>query len=383
MTQENKKHALLSASGCRRWWNCPGSIAATKDMPRTTSQYAAEGTLAHQLAYEILTRQSTYEQLENRVGETVMVEDFEIEITEEMCEVILIYLRAIETKITPGAVVEYEKQMSLAHLHPEMDMMTGDCVIYEPFKTLTVIDLKYGKGVSVSAQENKQLMMYALAAYQNADISEVTLVIVQPRVAGEAVKESTLTHTDLQTFGEELKLKAYEAMLPGASRYAGTWCKFCPAMATCPAARQRVQDIIVHDFDDPKPTLPKPNTMGLVQIQKILDAASYVKDWLAECESYAKQCILDGVKVPGYKLINKLGNRRWVSEEIVRGELEGQFGDKIFTEPKLKSPAQMEKLVGKGKLEGLTERPSGPALVPEDAKGEEYTVNIIKPEDDF
>ncbi len=386
MQQENhKKHALLSASGCNRWWNCPGSVEATKDTPRSTSKFAAEGTLAHALAYEVLTKVQSFEQLEARIGETVMVEDFEIEITEEMCEAILIYIRVVENNLIRGAIIKYEEQMDLSHLHPEMDMMTCDCVIHAPFQSLTVIDLKYGKGVSVSAVENKQLLMYALAASKEADVDEVRLIIVQPRSTGEAVKEFTLTAAELRKFGEELKLKAYEAMLPGVKRVAGSWCKFCPAQATCDAARQKVQGIIAHDFDDPapKPHLPTPESMGLVRIKKILESAEYVTDWLTQCEAYAKQCILNGVRVPGYKLINKYGHRKWVSEEIVRAEFETELGEKLFTEPKLKSPAQVEKIVGKDRMEGLTERPSGPALVPEGTKGEEYTVNIIKPEHDF
>ncbi len=42
-------HAILSASGASRWLNCPPSARLEEQFPDSTSEAAAEGTLAHAL----------------------------------------------------------------------------------------------------------------------------------------------------------------------------------------------------------------------------------------------------------------------------------------------------------------------------------------------
>ena len=43
-------HSILSASGAHRWLACPPSALLEMQFPDTTSESAAEGTLAHEVA---------------------------------------------------------------------------------------------------------------------------------------------------------------------------------------------------------------------------------------------------------------------------------------------------------------------------------------------
>jgi len=46
----SRDHALLSASGAHRWLKCPGSARLEDKFEDTASEFAAEGTLAHEIA---------------------------------------------------------------------------------------------------------------------------------------------------------------------------------------------------------------------------------------------------------------------------------------------------------------------------------------------
>ena len=50
MGHAERDHALLSASGAHRWLYCTPSARLEEGFPDTTSEAAAEGTLAHELA---------------------------------------------------------------------------------------------------------------------------------------------------------------------------------------------------------------------------------------------------------------------------------------------------------------------------------------------
>ena len=50
MAHENRAHAVLSASSSKRWLNCPPSAKLNAEIPDITTEYAKEGTDAHELA---------------------------------------------------------------------------------------------------------------------------------------------------------------------------------------------------------------------------------------------------------------------------------------------------------------------------------------------
>lgn len=116
---------------------------------------------------------------------------------------------------------------------------------------------------------------------------------------------------------------------------------------------------------------------------EVLKTAPLVRRFLEAVETKAMAELLDGQAVEGFKLIQgRLGNRKWSNEEEVRGAL-SELGDSMFIEPKLKSPAQMEKALrdrGATKTEAaervdtMTARdPAKPSMVPESQPGRPWS----------
>ncbi len=67
-------------------------------------------------------------------------------------------------------VVLFEQRLDYSAYVPE-GFGTGDLLIVVD-KVLTVIDLKYGKGVAVEAELNPQMMLYGLGALELFDGGE-------------------------------------------------------------------------------------------------------------------------------------------------------------------------------------------------------------------
>lgn len=64
-------------------------------------------------------------------------------------------------------------------------------------------------------------------------------------------------------------------------------------------------------------------------------------------EALAYREIAGGRPVPGLKLVAKRGQRRWTDEKRVADVLAGMDSSDCYTTPELKSPAQVEAIVGK------------------------------------
>lgn len=370
-SDNNKKHSYLPASACERWWNCPGSAKAAAEMPTQPSKYTAEGTVAHDILNYALLVNFTRKQLDAHFLDTARTEDdFVIQVTEEMLDAVWLAVEEIRSRVDLKRMeVHLEETVDLKQIN-DILFATPDVVIHEPFKKLTVIDYKHGAGKRVSAWENKQLLYYALAWFlkSEVDVNEIEIIIIQPRISDEEkVKSFTLRAKEIKIFKEELAQRVKLAMDPKALRIAGTWCRstFCPAFAVCEEAQGYAQALVAGDFSNP----PSPAGMSLKQIKEVLDAADFLTGWLDKVKEFAKEKILHGESVPGYKLVQGWGHRKYVSEDSIISDF-GHLGDVLY-EKKLKTPAKLEKIVGKKELEPYVYKPeTGLNLVPEDHKAE-------------
>jgi hypothetical protein len=150
----------------------------------------------------------------------------------------------------------------------------------------------------------------------------------------------------------------------------GDWCKFCPAMSICEAKHGEIFAVVPAG-----PTLPEPGALSVEQMVKVLTISATIADWAAAVHAHAESLARTGVKIPGYKLVAKKGHRKWIDELAVETAFEADFGDAIYTKA-LKSPTQLEKVVGKDKITEYVEVPvKEPQLVPESAKGEAIEVD--------
>lgn len=363
----DKIHSELGASVASRWMNCPGSIQLARNLPPLpTSVFAEEGTAAHALA-ELSLRKgvdpSTF------IGTTL--EGFEV--TDEMADFVRVYVDHCRTFDEPYVECFIEQRFNLNKLNPPGPMYgTADFVWAHPESGCAgIVDLKYGSGIVVEVKGNKQLRYYALGAALSLpfvpDTFEIT--IVQPRAQHPdgVIRSETLTMAELVEFGAELMEAARRTQDPDAPLKAGSWCRFCPATGQCPEQRDHALAVAQQEFgviDAP----PDPNTLPPEVFAEIYTKLPILRDWIKAVDAVAMAKLERGEPLPGFKLVARRPTRFWKdpSETEQWLKAEGRQTDEIF-DLKLKSPAQIEKLVGKKNLPAdlYEKRSSGYTMAPE------------------
>ena len=368
-----KKHAVLSASGSHIWLNCPPSVKLSEGLPDTTSAYAEEGTIAHLLAETILAHRfgRTTDGAYRKHLDGIRKNEY---YSEEMYRYIWDYANWVE-EIYEGIrsadkELLTEQKLDFSAWVPD-GFGTGDVLIIAD-GTLTVIDLKYGKGVPVSAVENPQLMLYGLGAYDafslSNDIATIRLIINQPRL--DSISEYEIAVEDLLKWGEEIVKPAAALALEGkGEQKAGDHCRFCKVKAKCRKRLEAVMELEGMSSTDPR-------LLSDDEIAHMLGRAEAVKAWVEDAKAYALAEALEGKTFPGWKLVEGRSVRKFSDLKAVESRLTAAGFDKavIYKDPELLGISAMEKVVGgKKKLEticeGLIVKPPGaPTLVPESDK---------------
>ena len=354
-------HAKLSPSAAFRWMSCTAAPGLEATMPDKTSEFAEEGSRAHTLA-EVLARDAC--DLDFKPPGMLIWD-------EEMEDAAKIYANYIKEtylsakKTCTDAVIETEQRLDLTRWIPE-GFGTADCLIVAD-GTLHVIDFKYGKGVPVYAEENKQMMIYALGALDWAsllyDIKEVRMTIIQPRIDNNS--SWSLPADELEKWGTfELRPLAKIAF-EGGGNFKPTEdnCRFCKAAGVCKARA----DYFVNLFEDNDDT----DSLSTEDAACLLTRAAGMKAWLQALEETVKSACLKGEELPGWKIVEGRTKRRYTDEEEIAKRLKAKkYKVSDIYEKKLLGISKMEKLVGKKKLAeicgDLIEKPAGsPTLVPE------------------
>lgn len=391
------EHSPIGASSCERWWNCPGSVILMKDIPSFDgNKHTAEGTVAHTLgeqqleAYIYLEKSGNdgaaiaeFPQLDDEVGRSYVEQGFEIEVSDDMVEAVEVYIQTVAEYLTEYGLswaydVRTEVMFDLTHIDSEA-FGTCDAVIVAPMNRIIVIDYKHGKGHAVEVENNHQLLYYALGAYyempeqDRVELAYIETVIVQPRARHlhGGVRRHVYPISVLLEFEVELHA-AIQRVRKGATDLAiGPWCKFCTAKPECPeqlGALSQATGLAFAAVSQRRLDLPKPEALTPDRLGQLMENASLLKTWISSVIDLATAVAVNGKEVTGYKIVEKTGNRRWLDESKVIEVLSADYGDKIFTK-KVKTPAQMEKLVGKKNhdiLKPYYEIPiTGRTLVPE------------------
>lgn len=370
-------HAMLSASGASRWMACTPSARLEQQFENKTSDYAAEGTLAHELG-ELKLRKEL-EGLSTRSFNSKVKKIQEDKLyTADMPDYVDMYVetcleRVSEAKATtPDALFKIEQRLDFSEWVPE-GFGTGDFVIIAD-GTMEVCDLKYGKGVPVSANNNKQMMLYALGAISEFsflyDIEKVRMTIIQPRLDNISTFEVTVE--DLLKWAEEYVKPKAELAIKGEGEFcAGDHCKFCRAKAVCRARAEKNLELAKYEFQ-------KPNTLDNNDIAYILSKVDELVSWASDVKEYALEEALKGEEFEGYKVVEGRSNRKWSSEDDVAKVLIGQgFLENIIYTKKLTGITSMESAIGKKEVQRLLGdyiiKPVGkPTLVPVADKREPY-----------
>lgn len=373
-----RSHALLSASGAGRWLNCtPSARLEDSCGERESSTYAAEGTLAHELSelyisHDILGN-ITEQEFDARLEEIMSSDLF----NEEMLDVVPIYTeycaaQLAEAKTTNQLATMYiEQKLDLTQFVPD-SFGTADCIIVND-NVMEVIDLKYGKGVPVYADWNKQLMLYGLGALLKYDamydIQEVRLTIVQPRINNISSWQISTIEL-LEWAGKELVPKAKLAFEGKGEFNAGDWCRFCVVRNRCRKLYEQQLEIAKHEFADPELLTDE-------EIAEIVKRTPKLIEWANSIAEYAQtKAVTENKAWPGLKLVEGISRRKWLDEDKASNAIFARCPelseDEIFN-MKLKPITSIEKIMGKKRFEEILSdmviKPQGkPTLVPVEDK---------------
>lgn len=370
-------HAILSASGASRWMACTPSARLEQQFENKTSEYAAEGTLAHELGE--LKLKKVLEGLSSRSFNSKLKKIQENKLyTADMPDYVDVYVdtcleRYSEARAkTPDALFKIEQRLDFSKWVPE-GFGTGDFVIIAD-GTMEVCDLKYGKGVPVSADNNKQMMLYALGAISEFsflyDIEKVRMTIIQPRLDNISTFEVTVE--ELLKWAEEFVRPRAELAIKGEGEFfSGDHCRFCRAKAVCRARADKNLELAKYDFQEPP-------TMDNNDIAYVLSKVDELVSWASDVKEYALEEALKGEEFDGFKVVEGRSNRRWSSEDDVAKVLiaEGFQESMIYTR-KLDGISKIESAIGKKEVKRLLGefiiKPVGkPTLVPITDKREPY-----------
>lgn len=364
-----RAHALLSASSAHRWLRCPPSARLEETFETTTSVFAEEGTAAHALAEHKL-RMFLGQKSQRPESD---FDSADLEYYTDMYVEYAVDLITTARATCKDPIVLLEQRLDYSCYVPE-GFGTGDLIIVAD-GILDIVDLKYGKGVAVSAEDNPQMKLYALGALalfdSLYDIQAVRMSICQPRL--ESVSTYEITVDELTAWAEkELRPKAQLAISGEGEFLPGEHCRFCRARQTCRARAEEYLSLAKHDF---KPPL----LLTEEEIAEVLSLADRLSLWAADVYAYATDlAIREGKEWQGYKLVEGRSNRRYTSESLV-AEIVTAAGYTDIYKQSLLGIADMEKLLGKQRfkemLAHLVEKPPGkPALVPLTDKRKAITV---------
>ena len=367
------RHALLTASGSKRWLSCPPSarLEATFTDKETTA--AAEGTAAHALAEYKVKRALRYfckrpvSEFEDEVMDQA-TDDYAAFILEQMSEM---------RKAGAEPTVMVETRLDFSDWVPD-GFGTGDCIIIGG-DTLHIVDLKYGAGVLVEAEGNSQMRLYALGAIQQFgclyDVKTVFMTIFQPR--RDNVSTATMTVEELMAWAEtELRPKAELAFAGEGEYHPGSWCLFCKAADRCRARAEENLKLAREEFGLP-PLLTDE------EIETLLPRLPDMVKWANDLQAYALDAAVNhGKHWDGFKLVEGRSIRRYADEEAVAKAAE-ENGYRDIYRKALINLGEMERLMGKKKFSEIlgayiVKPPGKPTLVPVGDKRPAITVNDVK-----
>ena len=381
-------HAKLSPSGAHRWMVCPGSVPLEAEYPDSSNSYAREGTAAHELAAMVLEDVGAH--AKDYIGKKIRYDDHgeEVlwEVTPEMAEHVDDYVNFVRER-AQGKILHVERKLGIGHITGEPNATgTSDVVIIDcDQEAIEVIDLKFGMGVRVDAENNEQMQFYALGALHEYDLiydlSWVTMIIHQPRL--NHVSEWHISTHELEQFGYVAAVKAKDVSV--AITHQGqldTWvddylnpgekqCRFCKAKATCPALLADMSEIVsgsVASADDFAQFLPQTvdSQSGDNYLPMAMAKVGMVEDWCKAVRAEVERRLLAGKQVDGYKLVEgRRGNRAWRDDAEVEKLFKSfRLKQEEMYEFKLISPTKADKVLQANpkrlaKVEALVTRSEG------------------------
>ena len=363
-------HSRLSPSGAHRWIQCPPSAKLQEQYPEQESEFAAEGTEAHRLGEWKVRRMLGEDPPDPRPE--MRYADAEMEEATDLYASRVKEVLAEARGLCGDPRVLTEQQVDFSRWAPEA-FGTTDTLIAGT-GCLWILDLKYGKGIRVEAEDNEQLCCYALGGLELLDdlydLREIRMQIIQPRIGN--ISEWVISRENLLTWAENILQPAAALAAAGKGDFRpGEHCRFCRARHDCRARAEQQIRLMRYDFDTPA-------TLTEAEMTDILGQADQLIAWAEDIKSYALKKALEGKQWKGFRLTAGRAERRFTDEAAVAKAVLAEGKDPY--EKKLLGITAMTKLLGRKRFQELlgkhVEKSRGaPKLVPEEKAG--------RPEADF
>lgn len=348
-------HALLSPSSAHRWLNCPLAPRLEATLPEKPSEYAKEGTIAHSVC-EVSAKlhfksikKTEYNKVIKKLKTDPLWDDEMLRTAETYVE----HLSENAMHFEHEPYVAFEVRVDIADYVPDA-FGKCDCIMFGG-DTLIITDYKHGKGVPVSPEENPQLMLYALGALKlykplfGGAIKKVAIVIDQPRL--NSYEMWTCATEELLAWGESIKPKAQAAFMGFGEYHAGDWCRFCRANGICKAQAEQQTSA----FDDFAGAVGNPQAiLTPEEISAVLERGKNLAEWFKTVQEKALEMMLNGDKIPGYKVVEGRSQRAWTDQDKALEKLQSSGIERaVIYDSVPKTLAQLEKLLGKAKFDEL------------------------------
>lgn len=346
INHKERAHAKLSASGASRWATCPGSVQMEDGIPDKESIYAQEGTLAHEMSelklkHYLDPKGFGKRKLNAAIKKLKENELYQAEM-ESYTDTYVDFIKEKALSFPSNPYIEIEKRVDFSRW-VDGGFGTCDCVLIHG-STLSIIDLKYGKGVPVSSEQNEQLILYALGAYDAFNLiynlDKIELNIVQPRINNFSTWEISLT--ELLLWGDYFKVQAEKALggngelVPSAKA-----CKFCKARDICTARAE-------NNLSLESEIKLKPNEIPKDKLYEYISRGEDIAKWVADLKAYALDMCLKGEDVKGLKAVAGRTSRSWTNQdEAINKLIEGGIDEAIIYDKVPLTLAKLEKALGK------------------------------------
>lgn len=366
-------HSSRGPSSAHRWINCNGSINLIQklgDKAAKSGILADEGSAAHQLlAHCLLNREMAWE----HEGEVINYNGHDFPVDKAMVDGVQMAIDWVAHKMEQFAdkhpILIVEQRVG-DPANNEDAWGTTDIGIIIPRERIIVADFKYGKGVVVEPddEQTRSYGHYGFTTFetfndlaQHGGAFDLTqwapgdavfedpntlceLYILQPRIPHPntklhpegLIRRHVTNRSELArwAYGEMLPAMA-ESQKPDAPLAVGDWCGWCPARDYCPALRRGADEIEIGI---------EPIALDNEALGALLVKAKAIVKYLNGLEAEAFKRVMAGQKVPGKKLVHKIGNRIW--KEGAEAALFAKLGQDIYTKPELKGPPGIEELRG-------------------------------------
>ena len=404
-------HAILSASSANRWLHCPPSALLAAQFPRTSSKYAEAGTLAHSIG-ELKARKYFLEPMgpqdyQKRL-QTLKESPYYDRAMDGNTDFYLDYLKSLSMSYASPPFVALEVRVDYSRYVPEA-FGTADCIMIGESR-MCVVDYKNGSGVQVEAENNPQMMLYALGALETYSmiygdtIKDIRLAIVQPNIGEPKAWDATTAY--LREWGETVVKPTAALAWEGKGDFCpGDWCDsgFCPAKATCKARAMKLLELEPLKDRAPEGQLSDADRelakeecdvdltdklLTDAEIGDILTRAQGLSKWVKALEDYALSAILKGRDIPGFKAVLGRSSSQWAGGPDKAFEILKERGveEAILWKREPVTVAGLKKELGKKVFDavsdGLVEKkPGSPALALESDRRKAYVAasNAFKP----